>query len=276
MEDLNPVLEGSPYIFYQTLGQEPHRKLIVMWCQCPVFECMSDPVTFQIVLKEGISEENDSIEIHIYSKPLCADWIRCTIGLQDINGSKFTIIPTVNRNCDSWGASKESYRFTPTSDDTYEVHSIPFMLEPIAPGDKISYAWYQGSEYLSDQQQIVVTPTESTTYTARITLCSGHQFVTEHKVFVFPHIPDAFTPNGDGLNDRFTILGVPPENITKYNLQIFNRWGQLVFSSTEITESWDGTLKGQDAAEGVYSWVIFYEDNKKFKTSNKGTLLLYR
>ena len=95
-------------------------------------------------------------------------------------------------------------------------------------------------------------------------------------VVVVPAMPDAFTPNGDGLNDNFKIFGVQPENITKFNFQIYNRWGQLIFYTNNILDGWDGTYKGGKCPPGVYVWVIYYEDNKKQKVSNKGRVTLVR
>lgn len=56
------------------------------------------------------------------------------------------------------------------------------------------------------------------------------------------YIPSAFTPNGDGINDRF---GVKALNLTQFNLKIFNRWGELIFETNDISELWDGTYNGQ-------------------------------
>ncbi len=272
MEDYNPIPAGSPYIYYQTIGQSPHRKLVVMWCQCPMYSCLALSVTFQIVLIEG-----DTIETHIFNKPVCADWDnKCTIGIQDESGSRCDTLPNKNRNSTSFSVSKEGWRYVPTSSDTYAVTQIPYHMEPITPGDKISFRWYQGSDFLSDQQTLLVAPSQTTTYRAVCTLCSGEEFSDEMTVFVVPYIPSAFTPNGDGLNDIFRILGLPAENITEFNLQIFNRWGQMVFSSKDILEGWDGKLNGEVCPEGEYVWVIFYEDNKKTKTSNKGLITLLR
>ena len=108
------------------------------------------------------------------------------------------------------------------------------------------------------------------------TLCSGEILTDQMTVYVTPYMPNAFTPNGDGNNDDFKIVGLPPENITEFNIQIFNRWGQIVFATNDILHSWDGTFNGEICPEGDYTWVIFYEDNKKTKTSNKGTLTLLR
>jgi len=272
MEDYNPIVAGSPYIYYQTIGQAPNRKLVVMWCQCPMFGCTNLSVTFQIVLKEG-----DTIETHIFSKPVCVDWDnKATIGIQDENGSKCDTIPNMNRNSTSWSAVQEGWRFVPTSSDTYAVTQIPYHMEPITPGDKIAYRWFEGQEFLSDQQSLVVSPLQTTTYRVFCTLCSGEEFTDEVTVYVVPYIPNAFTPNGDGLNDYFRIFGLPPENITQFNFQIFNRWGQVVYSSKDILSGWDGMLGGTICPEGDYTWVIFYEDNNRIKTSNKGTITLLR
>jgi gliding motility-associated-like protein len=56
------------------------------------------------------------------------------------------------------------------------------------------------------------------------------------------YIPSAFTPNGDGVNDKF---GVKAQNITDFNLLIFNRWGELVFESNNISDLWDGKYQGE-------------------------------
>ena len=84
------------------------------------------------------------------------------------------------------------------------------------------------------------------------------------------------TPDGDGLNDRFRITGLPPENITAFNMQIYNRWGQMVFSTNDILEAWDGKSKGEVCPAGIYTWVIYYIDNRKTRVSNKGSIMIVR
>jgi len=56
------------------------------------------------------------------------------------------------------------------------------------------------------------------------------------------YIPSAFTPNGDGLNDSF---GAKSENIERFKMQIYNRWGELMFESDDISHWWDGTFRGE-------------------------------
>lgn len=66
-------------------------------------------------------------------------------------------------------------------------------------------------------------------------------------------IPNTFTPNGDGFNDELVVSIV---NISSYKIQIFNRLGAQVFSSTNIFENWKGTYKGQPLPVGTYYYVI--------------------
>ena len=269
--DLNPISAGSPYIFYLSIGKEPNRSLIVMWCDCPMYNCMDSVATFQIVLNEG----SNTVENHIMRKPFC-DWQnnKATLGVQ--NNSGYVGFAVKGYNATSWTASKAAWKYTPTSVDSFQVASVKYDLKPLTPGNKIIYKWYQGGSELSGEQSLVVTPNETTTYVAYAKICAGDEFYDTVTIFVHPTIPNAFTPNNDGINDKFRILGLPPENITQFNFQIFDRWGQLIYESTDITEGWDGTFKGKECPSEVYNWVIYYETLKKTRISNKGQIMLIR
>lgn len=67
-------------------------------------------------------------------------------------------------------------------------------------------------------------------------------------------VPNSFTPNGDGLNDRFTGIG---EDFTSFHLVIFNRWGELIFE-TRDQSGWDGNYAGQRAESEVYVYLLSY------------------
>lgn len=80
-------------------------------------------------------------------------------------------------------------------------------------------------------------------------------------------IPNAFTPNADGVNDGFYGQG---HGITKYEIWIFDRWGNLIFNTTDINEAWDGSVqgKGGDMAQiDVYVWKVVLTD--VFDTKHK-------
>jgi gliding motility-associated-like protein len=266
------------YVFYLSSGDAPNRQLVVMWCQVPMFSndpnktCRDSVATFQVILHEG----TNTIEDQILTKKRCDVWWdnRATLGVENGDGSIGFAVP--GRNNTSWTASKEGWLYTPISVDSFAIASIPFHLQPIIPGNKIVYDWYEWSRQISTDQTITVTPNETTWYYVYLDLCSGIVLKDSVLVFVRKPIPNAFTPNGDGLNDEFRIFGTPTENITKYNFQIFNRWGQKIFETTNIEDGWDGKLNGQYCPAGVYVWELFYEDSKKTKVTNRGTVMLLR
>ena len=82
--------------------------------------------------------------------------------------------------------------------------------------------------------------------------------VIEHDPVVF--IPNAFTPDGDGLNNEF--MAVFPENmkLANYEMYIYDRWGELVFYSQDPKQGWDASLAGFDAPDGVYSYLVKYKE----------------
>lgn len=67
------------------------------------------------------------------------------------------------------------------------------------------------------------------------------------------YIPNAFTPNGDGLNDSF---GVKGEGIRDYHLYIYNRWGVMIWESANPHQTWDGIYEGRPAEQGVYVYKL--------------------
>ncbi|MBL4593184.1 MAG: gliding motility-associated C-terminal domain-containing protein [Flavobacteriales bacterium] len=87
-------------------------------------------------------------------------------------------------------------------------------------------------------------------------------------------IPNVFTPNGDGFNDLFTVEGT---NLASVEGQIFNRWGQLMFSWDNVKGSWDGrTLAGSEAPDGTYFYIITAVGNDGTEWLEKGGFSLIR
>jgi gliding motility-associated-like protein len=96
------------------------------------------------------------------------------------------------------------------------------------------------------------------------------------KVFVGPtyYLPNAFSPNGDGLNEMFRPLPVGIDR-TEY-FRIFNRYGQLIFETNRYREGWDGTFKGVKQNPGAYVWVIKGIDRNGRSVTQQGTVMLVR
>jgi len=94
----------------------------------------------------------------------------------------------------------------------------------------------------------------------------------------FPRVsfPNAFSPNNDGVNDVFNAV---TDCTLPFSMQVYNRWGTIVFSSTDVSEGWDGSFEGQDAQNGKYSYIIVYTisiNDRTFEESYKGTFKLIR
>ncbi len=67
------------------------------------------------------------------------------------------------------------------------------------------------------------------------------------------YAPNAFSPDNDGINDKFWIKG---QGIEDFRLEIYNRWGELVFESNDPNEKWDGTFKGGESPMGGYVFQV--------------------
>jgi gliding motility-associated-like protein len=81
------------------------------------------------------------------------------------------------------------------------------------------------------------------------------------------YVPNTFSPNGDGRNDIFYAYGA---EIKEYEMWIFNRWGQLIFTSDQINYGWDGTYRGADSQIDTYVWKVRFKE-----TSGREGEILY-
>ena len=86
-------------------------------------------------------------------------------------------------------------------------------------------------------------------------------------------VPNAFTPNLDGINDEWKASGL---HIQTFHLQIFSRWGMMLFESYDPEIGWDGTYRGQQVKEGVYTYVIRGTSYNGAPFLQKGTITLMR
>lgn len=97
-------------------------------------------------------------------------------------------------------------------------------------------------------------------------------------VIVYPkrdfYIPNAFTPNGDGSNDFFSIF-LNESSVRQVFVKVFNRWGEMVFEANSPNFAWDGKYRGQYVSPGIYVYElrIVYTDNVSQNTSGSITVL---
>ncbi|MFN4315992.1 MAG: PKD domain-containing protein [Chitinophagaceae bacterium] len=128
----------------------------------------------------------------------------------------------------------------------------------------VSYLWTPATA-LNDpaQANAVASPTADIMY--ELTITSDQGCIGKDQVFVkillAPVIPNIFSPNGDGVNDRWVI-----EHLESYPgciVQLFNRYGQLVHRMVNYTTPWDGRINGRDAPVGTYYYVIDPRNGRK-------------
>lgn len=111
-----------------------------------------------------------------------------------------------------------------------------------------------------DCLEVVATPYLTTTYYPTLigpNGCPGRDSVLVVVNFEeIVEVPSAFSPNGDGLNDELFVRGI---GIVTIDFKIFNRYGQMVYSSTDLEEGWDGTLNGEELNQGVFVYTLEYD-----------------
>jgi gliding motility-associated-like protein len=106
--------------------------------------------------------------------------------------------------------------------------------------------------------------------------CSDSAYMTV-RVYRTPasiFVPTAFTPNGDGLNDLARPICVGIKKINYFT--IYNRWGQVVFTTNQDRQGWNGLLNGVPQGSAVFVWTVSAEDYNGLQYFDKGTVTLIR
>lgn len=130
------------------------------------------------------------------------------------------------------------------------------VLNPSVSAVEAKYKWTP-SIYLSNDSELrpVSTPQSDVTYKLTVTGIGGCSASDEVFIKVLKlYIPNVFSPNGDGINDKWLINNL--QFFPEARVDIFNRYGQLLFRSTGYEHPWDGTYNGSPLPVGVYYYVI--------------------
>ena len=134
----------------------------------------------------------------------------------------------------------------------------PVILEGSANADDVTISWTSTMGTVNSQSlRPSVTPMQTTNYTLQAISTHGCGTSTDEvlvTVYQKIAIPNAFSPNGDGIND--TWIFKPSNVLAQSTTQVFNRYGQLVFSSTGNSRPWDGTMHGRPVPAGSYYYII--------------------
>lgn len=158
--------------------------------------------------------------------------------------------------------------------ESIQLNAVSLVTNPLF------YMWtpHDGSLTNNNINNPVGRPLDSTTYIVYAMNEWGCRDTAEVTVLVDKTmsecIPTAFTPNGDGKNDEFRLLCNKHQKLVDF--RIFNRWGQVVYESTNPNKGWDGTYNGEPQDMGVYFYVITVARPEKTNITYKGEVTLIR
>ena len=176
--------------------------------------------------------------------------------------------------------------------DTISIKQVSNMFKPLLPTniclhdtayltipEGLSLSWQPIQAALQKNNQLKIFPSRSTDFLLSSTTTDGCETVTSSNIIVEIcatnfHIPNAFSPNGDGVNDFFK--PIIEGNTVFYTFEIFDRYGTSVFRSTEQGKGWSGKNQGQPASAGNYIWICTYQFRREKVVHTKGNVLLLR
>jgi gliding motility-associated-like protein len=135
------------------------------------------------------------------------------------------------------------------------------------------YAWSNG------QYTASIAVTDPGLYKLRVTDANGCTGVDSVAIKdstcpEFVYISNAFTPNGDGRNDKFKVVFAGPTS--DFRLAVYDRWGRMVFQTTDPFMGWDGTADGHPQPAGTYAYICTYRLYQQSEKMQRGTVILIR
>jgi gliding motility-associated-like protein len=164
--------------------------------------------------------------------------------------------------------------------DTSVVLGQPVLLT--ATGST-NYLWSPPTWLSSiNTASTISRPQNNITYRVRVSNdvgCFDEDTIRVNVYFIEPgfNVPNAFTPNGDGKNDKFRPIAIGMQSVEVF--RVYNRFGQLLFSSTDVLKSgggWDGTFRGRGQDPATYVWYAEGTTYQNVKIKRKGTVVLIR
>jgi gliding motility-associated-like protein len=191
----------------------------------------------------------------------------------------YTLTVTDNYGCRFSVTDQVAVRVQPpvpafAGNDTIAVTNVPHQLFGSGGDD---YLWSPPTSLNSPfAQNPLATLRNDTKFILQVTDfagCIGYDTVFI-KVYNGPtyYVPNAFSPNGDGLNDVFR--AVPSGIVRTEYFRIFNRYGNLVFDTREFLKGWDGSFQGKKQPLGAYVWMVKGVDRDGKTVEMKGTVML--
>jgi gliding motility-associated-like protein len=182
-----------------------------------------------------------------------------TVNISTINSLGDTCIQTQVTTVNVFDPSLYSISISATKDTILAGSST--VLHIIADSNLTIHLNPLGISASSPYWNIEVAPTQTTTYYASILDSTGCPRIVSITIYVIENtcktddvfVPNTFTPNGDGEND---ILFVRSNIVVELYFAVYNRWGQMVFETDNISKGWDGIYQGMKADPAVFAWYL--------------------
>lgn len=164
-------------------------------------------------------------------------------------------------------------------DPAIEMEEAEFI--DVTYGNTQGWEWFVDGQFLStdERPQYVFETAGEYTITQIVFDENGCSDTTDHIIEVIGtytvFVPNAFTPDGNGLNNTFRpiVTNVDPD---QYRFQIFNRWGEMIYETEVIDNSWDGIYNGEAVRDGIYIWKVLVTDNVGIEHEYVGHVTLLR
>lgn len=174
---------------------------------------------------------------------------------------------TAGNGCSNFKEQPVTVHAVPTvsaGPDRFVLEGGSAVITATASGRGLRYLWMPATNLNSvSALQPVVTPVSDLRYTLSVTSLDGCSASDDVFVQVLkaPTIPNVFTPNGDGINDRWEIQYL--ESYVGATVEVFNRYGSLVYRSIGYSKAWDGTYNGNALPAGTYYYIINPKNGRK-------------
>lgn len=189
------------------------------------------------------------------------------IAISDINSSTPTVNPTTTTTYTVVATDNDGC----TADATIVVNTYPVTYNAdfdttVCKGEPLTlsaphgtqFNWYVNQQLISTSSTATPATLNNSTITLNYQDENSCEAVKVYHIVIdngcdFIIVPSAFSPNGDGKNDVFRIIKA---GVISYTLSVYNRWGQLIFQTNDLSGGWDGNINGAQAEVGTYVYMI--------------------
>ena len=240
----------------------------------------------------NVSDGTIEISVHHETPPLCLFALNGSVPQTDsvfsnLPGGKYSVLVLDHNGC-TYDATIEVPESTlaevVVEDQELGCDEPMAVLEPtVMAGNiaEIKWQWSNGStqpwiEVNSPGRYSVMVDDGCTEQKFTINVDWAAELQKENFFFV----PNVFSPNNDGINEQLQVFPGPDLIIRNFEFRIFDRWGNLMFGTNNIEDSWDGIFRGSHMEPGVYVWYIKGEVDvcgmRDFNVLNKGDVTIVR